>query len=530
MKPAAQPAAMAAAVCVVVSVAWMGCNAIAGIQAGTLASTSPTDDASPDDDGGSEASTTDAAPGAITGKQIHYYVSLSGPAGVPANFTMKPPTAYVPLLDGGATAYPGTGDGQGNFTIDGVPPGPYYIGGITGVGALNNVPTYVYTDLRTIDLSEWTLGRTDEAFAAATPSTGLVINTTGLLPWEATDRLLFGSANVATWNRVIGNCAGGGTTCIVTNADWEKTSNPFLIDSTRNDDTYLLQHRVTDGGLASYSVGGVSATGFSIVQGKTSTFDAAMAMAPTVNLSAAWDHDSFTQLGGAINPNAALTGADLEILVSPVPFANGIFGFNEAPLLYNAVRNAPQLPAGVENITATLVNPFPSSWPLFFYVSAATDANIILLGTANLTGSISDEGLVDCYWDASKLPAQLQPVGGPVSQPLVAGQDAFRTHVGVGTTPVLAWSAPALGTPTRYNIYVIELTVSATNQVTGSNVVARLVTQGTQVTVPPGVMTTGNFYYFKFETGYQVGAAPQGLLSLGSPNCTAAAVSAAVAP
>ena len=529
MTPAARPAATAAALFVVVSVAWMGCNAIAGIQDGTLASTKSTDGAPSDDDGGSDAS-SDATGGPITGKQIHYYVSLSGPAGLPANFSMQPPTAYVPLPDGGATAYPGTGDGQGNFTIEGVPPGPYYIGGITGVGAFNDVATFVYTDLRTIDLSEWTLGRTNENFAAAGAPTGLVINAAGLVPWDSTDRLLFGSGNIGTWNRVVGNCVGGQTGCDVSYTDWEKVSNAFLIDSTRNDDTYLLQHRVTDGGLASYSVGGATTAGFSIVQGKTSTFDAGMAAAPAINLSAAWDHDSFTQLGGAINPGASLTGDDLQILASPIPFTNGVFGFSDAPLLYNAVRSAPQLPSGVENVTATVVNPFPSSWPLFFYVTATTDANVNLPASAGLSGGFTEEGIIDCYWDATKLPAQLQPPGGPVSQPLVAGQDAFHPQTGIGTTPVLAWGPPALGTPTRYVVYVYELTVNATNQVTGSNVVARLFTQGTQLSVPAGVMTSGNVYYFKFETGYQTGIAPQTLLALGSPNCGAAAVSAAMTP
>jgi hypothetical protein len=209
---------------------------------------------------------------------------------------------------------------------------------------------------------------------------------------------------------------------------------------------------------------------------------------------------------------------------------NGVFGLGEAPPLYNALHSAAQIGSGVESVALTAVNPLPTSWPAMVYANVTTDANVVLPGNADLTGNFVEEGSVDCFWDASKLPAPLAPVGGPVTQPLIAQQDAFKAHTGVGTTPTLSWQPPALGTPTRYTVFVYQLTISPTKEVTGSVVVGRLITQETQVSVPPGIMSSGNYYYFKFETGYQGGLAPQTLLAFGSPNCGAAAVSGAVTP
>src|SRR5208283_1861542 len=107
----------------------------------------------------------------------------------------------------------------------------------------------------------------------------------------------------------------------------------------------------------------LSTTGFSILPGMTSTLDAALATAPQSTVNAAWDHDSFKQLGGSINPSSAITGEEFEVLASPIPFTNGVFGTGSAPLLYDDARNAGQIGSGVESVTATPVNPFASSWP-----------------------------------------------------------------------------------------------------------------------------------------------------------------------
>src|SRR5277367_4456432 len=111
------PTASVAAGLLLAGASWAGCNALAGIDRGTLvvhdASTSdvaPAVESGTSDAGGDAGSSEDAGP--VTGKQILYYVSLSGAAAAPANFTMTAPAATVVLPDGGVATYPGTGDGQ----------------------------------------------------------------------------------------------------------------------------------------------------------------------------------------------------------------------------------------------------------------------------------------------------------------------------------------------------------------------------------------------------------------------------------
>jgi hypothetical protein len=532
---APSPTARVAAGLLLAGASWAGCNALAGIESGVLvvhdASTSdvaPAVESAAPDAGGEDGSSDDAGP--ITGKQILYSVSLSGAAAVPADFSMTAPAATVVLPDGGLETYPGTGDGQGNFTIEGVPAGASYYLAVEGPDLGQNIDTYVFTDLRRVDLSEWTLGRTDELNAEAGVQTSFVMNATGLVPWSPNDRFQLGSANLGNWQRLnMAACPDGGTSCTVDYPDWEKVPNPFLIDPTRNDDTYVLQHRFIDGGTVSASISGYTTGGFALAQGVVNTLDASLAPAPQVTTSVSWDHDAFKQLGASINPTAEINRETLQILASPTPFTQGVYGYGQAPILGNDARTGAQIGSGTQAESTTMVDPFPPSWPLFVYVDVGTEANVVLPASAALTGSFQEEGNVNCSFDASKLPTPLAPAIGPVQQPLIGTQDAFKAQTGVGITPVLAWKPPALGTPTRYLVTVWKLVVSQ-KAITGSSYVARMVTQSTQVQVPPGVLVPGGFYYFKFQTSLQGGTDPGALLAWGSPNCGAAAVSGVVTP
>lgn len=74
-----------------------------------------------------------------------------------------------------------------------------------------------------------------------------------------------------------------------------------------------------------------------------------------------------------------------------------------------------------------------------------------------------------------------------------------QINKGVGTTPTVSWSAPALGTPTLYQLRVIDLTdLTGTDGVkTQRRTVATTYTKGNQVTIPDGIMKSGTNYYFQ---------------------------------
>jgi hypothetical protein len=71
----------------------------------------------------------------------------------------------------------------------------------------------------------------------------------------------------------------------------------------------------------------------------------------------------------------------------------------------------------------------------------------------------------------------------------VAGRDALVAQSGVGLTPTLAWTAPALGAPTHHFVTIYEDV--------GGTLTARaiLVATGNSVRVPPRVLVPGSVYF-----------------------------------
>ena len=95
--------------------------------------------------------------------------------------------------------------------------------------------------------------------------------------------------------------------------------------------------------------------------------------------------------------------------------------------------------------------------------------------------------------DASELgplSGMLTPRMGPPGAVRINGEDANANLVGVGLTPTVSWSAPALGTATRYQLMLIEATASAGQL--DLRPVAQLLTRATSVRLPPGFLVPGS--------------------------------------
>lgn len=84
--------------------------------------------------------------------------------------------------------------------------------------------------------------------------------------------------------------------------------------------------------------------------------------------------------------------------------------------------------------------------------------------------------------------------------------------IGVGTTPTLAWDAPASGTPQGYRLAVYQ--AAAANSATVlTGPVLDLFTAGLQAQVPPGILVQGGTYFFVVraiaDPAYKPATAPQ---------------------
>jgi hypothetical protein len=91
-----------------------------------------------------------------------------------------------------------------------------------------------------------------------------------------------------------------------------------------------------------------------------------------------------------------------------------------------------------------------------------------------------------------QVPASWAPILSPPTAPMIDGADAFTTKTLASATPVVSWSAPSLGTATRYQLTLAQqfgdLKAGDVAQLTA------IVYAGTSFKVPGGILKSGEFY------------------------------------
>jgi hypothetical protein len=88
--------------------------------------------------------------------------------------------------------------------------------------------------------------------------------------------------------------------------------------------------------------------------------------------------------------------------------------------------------------------------------------------------------------------APIVPMLGPPTQPRIEGRDAFPGQNGVGLQPTFAWSPPAIGQATSYQVTVAD--VSQPVIAGETRVFSAIVYSGRSFKVPPGILKQGRFY------------------------------------
>jgi hypothetical protein len=87
---------------------------------------------------------------------------------------------------------------------------------------------------------------------------------------------------------------------------------------------------------------------------------------------------------------------------------------------------------------------------------------------------------------------------------MVNGASAFLQRTWVTRSPVLSWTAPSVGTPNGYVVWLYRLWVNSSGG-TGRVPVAVLYTAGTQLMIPPNLMAAGEYYFFRVRSTVQTG-------------------------
>lgn len=419
--------------------------------------------------------------------------------------------AWVPNAAGTGYDYrEGTGHPNGTFVIPGVEHTPYLLqyGG-----------NYYWMNSRTPDMSTYQLGRPDTV--AASPDTLLHVELSGLTPWQSNqDDVLLHSMGAGLGYGSLRTCGDSfeepeeGASSLSSDADYTTfmsncgNTPAWRIDPSQGDIVHAVQEGYrssTDSGLPTaldlYEVR--RAAQLSVTPGVSSIgLSGTLEALPTTQQQIDFRASQFESVLLAAHPSGQLSYeyVDIGTLARFQDF--GVYaGFPDLAAAYN-------FNPGQGNYVVKLEygNPFPSRWsrPLIsgasilvpFSVTQAdgTPSNAAYYSARAMTQEVLKEGVVQ---------TATARVGAP-REPRINGMDATGSVSGTGTTPLLSWSAPGLGTANWYQVQLFELHATSSGD-TARVFKGSFYTPQTQLRLPSGILVAGKSYFVQM-TAYDIPA------------------------
>jgi len=365
---------------------------------------------------------------------------------------------------------------DGSFSIPDVGTGDYLL----RVVQVGSAPRYLPQSARSVDLGLEAVGRPNRLLAAlASPVT---FSLSGLEPWATGGSITL----LSTGARLLANPTT--TIAPATGA----TSGSFTMDfrarplPATGDLGWMLQNvqRFAGTPALGYTAVARASTLLSLVDmadGDTATLDVPVGIT-LENGSVGMDlrRSQFT----AGYANMAPAG-----VVTPAAFNAYVRSYPRTPssTLYANLLSflAPLGTADLDLGTLIYARPFP---PWFTEVRVLEQAITVRIPAALGSSEITFSTFLTRHEPLPGAPNPIVPLLGPARLPRVAGRDALLPQGGIGLTPTLSWSTPALGTPTRYVVSIFDLANG------GFAVRAQITAIGTSVAIPPRVLVPGGVY------------------------------------
>jgi hypothetical protein len=421
------------------------------------------------------------APAGVRGSLVDTHLTDTGAvqhAPDPASLTVA---ALVPSAGGGFDTFPGTLQADGAFSIPGVPQGAYYLDTRGPTAA----PTAVVTTARNVDLGLLLGGRPDAV--AITSTTPLVLDATLPAPWQDGDMLMLFSLGAGAWGELYSDLAqtAGETTLTGYTYDCSLLSLPYLVDAGKGDKAYLTHLNNRPLGAGTYltldSVYGPPS--WTQKEGMLSKLHGAFAAVPLQHVSLVFQRSAFDALIPAGNPAATLALHDVSAYVEPA--GAGRSSGTAPPTLFDAGDTD----SGDVTLELDYGNPFPAAWS---EVGTASAVYSIKLDVPWMGFPSSASGSVFLYAPLAALAAgPITPMVGPPGDVRINGQPAAAGLTSVGQTPKITWSAPALGHADMYRVVVSKVEEGSRTRA------GTVLTQGTEITLPPGILAPGSRYYLR---------------------------------
>jgi hypothetical protein len=431
----------------------------------------------------------DAAPGfrTINGAAQQVHVTPAGETLIDVNYTTAVVQALVP--DGvGFTTHVGTG-GSGTFTVEDVPDGEY---------VLRINADYYVTDSSTVTLSRYVVGRYD-AVAATMPTT-LTFDVDSMPTWDFNDQLFwFDPSSGASFPAMEWSISpypmAGATELMNTSVDYAMAARPMLINTAEGDQPVLSvlswEQLAQDGidwvgtTIAAFSPGTLVMTDGQAASATGSFTTPALDQ----QLALDWRVSEFLAQASAGHPDADPSDDSwFSIRAMAAGSEHGPFGAAyELLSAYSTVGHD-------TDISRTLDYALPFTWDTYGVTIWEYYTPLALPGRNAITTPSGFVYTADVLSDIAT--NGLAPIVGPPRDLLLDDQDATANSDGIGANPVLSWTAPDVGNPAMYRVEVYRL---ATQGSAGTRAIraARIWTNNASLKIPPGLLTNGEYYFFR---------------------------------
>jgi hypothetical protein len=408
---------------------------------------------------------TDATPGAdIVGTAVIHHVTESGTVDTAIDLVQHPVVAYFEDSPGHFLSYAATAS-PGGFTISGLPAGPFVLE--IGRSVIVGGTAYIETSQRTIDASWSEVGRIDGVEASGTTELGGILS--GLESWQTGDQLIATCGNLPRINVQSAMPAPDVGSTMYTSGELgalmlSATTTMPLIDGSKGDQVWVAQARVANYNAGEYGriVKAVSSTSLEEQDVVGTALVATLADVPQTSATFTWQASQFGAVatGLAVDEKYVSQSWGASAALVPNEYAVGLFAYTT-------------MDASAADATPTVAygDPYPASWTRLAYASGFAKSTALQPATWMVAEPL-----------ASLDGSTLAPVVGPATALEVGGMAATNPLIGVGTSPIVSWTAPATGTPTSYEVVVAN----------DDGKTATIMTKSISVTIPPGMVASGH--------------------------------------
>lgn len=432
----------------------------------------------------------------ITGSLVDVHVTEGGDIEQPVDPALVSVAALLPGDGGGFTSIEGSVGEDGRFSIPDVPEGTYYLAITTGAFV-----EIVVTSARSLDLGFVFAGRPDASAVFSTP-TNLVLDVDQMSPWQDGDHLEIFSLGAGTYGDLASTTEAppsvGATALTGMASDAFLFASPMLVDGEQGDVATITHITAREAGGSGaplpYSavVKAFTPAPFVQVDGEPTQLSGSFEDVAQSDIAIDWKRSLWSAAIKDANPAAEVESHDILVYAEPGGAERSTSSYSPTLLATTDVESTDV------TLSMSYGNPFPSGWGVVANVNTFYSVSVTVPGsgeTRKLGMSMGVSAPIDAF-----MAGPIEPALTPVRDVTINGKAAYETMTGVGASPTVSFSPPATGTPSAYAVFIRRVDPMDSSLVA---TVAVVRTESTTVTIPPGILEKGTYYYLRIasETG-----------------------------